>query len=130
MDARHVADQERDQRLQKAQDQLIGHMGQNIGCYMHARAMLFFDNIPLTAHHLDRVEETVPDTDAGQGEGSHGRPLLRDKHVASHDKGHESRYDGADRKNDPVALIDEHAQEFAEIDPELMEASGILQFFG
>ena len=97
---------------------------------MHSGPVLFFDDIPFTAHDLDRVEETVPDTDASQGKGAHRRSFLRHEHVAAHNKCHESSDDCADRKEYPVALIDEHAQEFSKIYSQLIDSSGILQIFG
>ena len=104
-------------------------MGDDVGRDLHAGAVLSFDNIPFAAHYLDRVEETVPDTDAGQRKGAGGRSFLRHEHVGADDKGHKGSDDRADRKDFPVALIDEHAKEFLKVDPDLVDPSGILQIF-
>jgi hypothetical protein len=58
-----------------------------------------------------------------------GRSFLRHEHVGADDKGHKGGDDRADRKDFPVALIDEHAKEFLKVDPDLVDPSGILQIF-
>ena len=69
------------------------------------------------------------DTDAGQRKGAGGCSFLRHEHVGADDKGHKGGDDRADRKDFPVALIDEHAKEFLKVDPDLVDPSGILQIF-
>ena len=129
MNARQTADQQRNQGLQKTEDQLVKHVGRDIGRHTHTGTMFLFNNLPLPADDLDRVKETVPYTDTRQGEGTRGRSFLCYKHIGADHKGDQGGYNGADRQHDPVALIDKHPQEFPEINPGLADPSNIPQLF-
>ena len=129
MNARQTADQQCNQGLQKTEDQLVKHVGRDIGRHTHTGTMFLFNNLPLPADDLDRVKETVPYTDTRQGEGTRGRSFLCYKHIGADHKGDQGGYNGADRQHDPVALIDKHPQEFPEINPGLADPSNIPQLF-
>ena len=94
---------------------------------MQSRSMLALYYVALAADDLDRIEEAVPDTAAGQRKRAVGRAFLCEEHVPADDKRHDGGNDRALRYRFPVILIDKHAQELAEVDARLCKASLVFQ---
>ena len=93
---------------------------------MHACAVLTLYDRPLTAYGLDRIEEAVPDTDAGQSERALELPLHSHKHVLADYKSDQGRDQSRHGKHLPVGLIDEHTEILPQVDRDLGNSSAVV----
>ena len=93
---------------------------------MQACPMLALEDRTLAADDLYRVEYSVPEADADKGETASQRPLLGNEHVVADNDGDNTGDDRRHGQKLPVALVNEHAEIFAQIDPELGETALML----
>ena len=119
--------------LQQAQQRLIDHVGGDIGGDVHSRPVLAFDDIAFTADHLDGVEASVPETDAGHCQGTDQRSLHAAEQAPPDHDAHESCHQRRHGQHHPVVLIEEHAEQFPKIDLHLADPAAVtaldLRFF-
>ena len=92
---------------------------------MHAGSVFPLDDGPLSAHRLNGVEESVPDTDAGKGEGALELSFHGDVHVLADDQRDQCGDQCGHGKYLPVILEDEHTEIFAQVDRDLRKASAV-----
>ena len=135
LDSHDNADVDGQSGLNKAQQRLVHHVRHDVGRYVHSRAVLPLDYLPLAADDLDGVEASVPDCNAAQGQCTLERSFHgHEEIVPDHQRDKTGDYDGH-RKKLPVVLVDEHPEQPDKADAHLLDPSpvsrspyGILNF--
>ena len=92
---------------------------------MHAGSVLSFDDRSFPADDLDRIEEAVPYAYADKRKTAAQCAFLADEHSAADCKGHKYGDQCSHRQCLPVILVNEHSEQFAEVNADLRNPARI-----
>ena len=95
-------------------------MGNDVGGDVHAGTVFPLDDRALLTDGLNTVEEAVPDTDTGKCQCADLGALHVYEDIVYDDR-YDAGNDDCHREYFPVAFIDEDAEQFSQVDPDLSE---------
>ena len=108
--------------LHQAQQRLVQHVGGDVRRDVHTGTVLTLDHVPFATYDLNRVEAPVPDAYAHHGKGAHHGALHVDEELAANDHAHQAGDQRRHGQHLPVALVDKHPEQLAQIDENLRAA--------